>query len=154
MHNRMYVTTVIAMMCMAIFALLPACSLENGEDGEEHGGRERGGEEHGGGEGDEESGTQYTRTQTHDEVRRGMRLVLDYDSGANQFVGMVTNTTSATIKCVRVEVHLSSGIELGPTPRQDVAPGSEIPVALSDEGRSFTTWSAHPGKRMRRWRRR
>ena len=43
------------------------------------------------------------------------------DAAAETFRGEVVNTTSATVTQVRVEIHLSNGVELGPTPRVDQA---------------------------------
>ena len=45
---------------------------------------------------------------------------------------------------MRVEVHLSNGIELGRTEPIDLAPGSKENVKLSVEGQSFDWWKAHP----------
>ena len=133
---------------IALLAIgLAACSQssEAGREGpgehmslSEHG---RGGESGGGGE---ESATQYTRTQVYDETRAGARLVLRYDPATQTFVGMVTNTTNATLSRVRVEVHLSNGVELGPTTPIDLAPGQSIDVSLPAVGHAFTTWGAHP----------
>ena len=141
---------------LAVIALLAigiaACS-QNSESGREGAGGEGPGEhvgsnEHGqggeSGEGGEESATQYTRTQTYDEVRAGARLVLRYDPATQAFVGTVTNTTDATLSRVRVEVHLSNGVELGPTTPMDLAPGQSIDVSLPATGQVFTTWGAHP----------
>ena len=94
--------------------------------------------------GDEESNTQYGVTDTYDESRAGARLVLAYVASANSFLGTVTNTTSSTLPRVRVEVHLSNGIELGPTTPVDLAPGATIDVVLPSSEAQFTTWGAHP----------
>jgi hypothetical protein len=56
----------------------------------------------------------------------------------------VENTTSITLPQVRVEVHLSNGIELGPTTPVDLAPGQKINITLPASSSSFVTWSAHP----------
>ena len=95
-------------------------------------------------EDDEESGVQYALGETFDEIRAGARLVLSYDSTANAFVGTVENTTEATLRRVRVEVHLSNGTELGPTTPVDLAPGQTADVALPATSQPFTSWSAHP----------
>ena len=92
----------------------------------------------------EESGTQFALGDTFDEVRAGARLVLSYDSTANSFTGTVENTTAAKLSRVRVEVHLSNGIELGPTTPVDLDPGQIIDITLEASGEPFTTWSAHP----------
>ena len=78
--------------------------------------------EHGAeGEG-EESRTFLALDQTLDVVRNGGRLIMRYDADANAFVGTVQNITGGTLPRARVEVHLSNGIELGPTPPVDLAP--------------------------------
>ena len=110
---------------------------ESGEHGED--------DEHAEGPGEgEESGTQYALDETYDEVRAGARLVISYDQGGNVFTGTVENTTSNTLKRVRVEVHLSNGIELGPTTPVDLAPGESANVTLEASAQPFETWSAHP----------
>ena len=116
------------------------------ESSESGGGSESG--EHGGGaessESGEESGTQFGPNETFDEVRAGARLVLSYDPDANAFIGTVENTTGAALSRVRVEVHLSNGTELGPTPPIDLAPGQVVDVTLPATKRAFTSWNAHP----------
>ena len=96
------------------------------------------------GEGGEESGTQFTLNDTFDQVRAGARLVLSYDQVANAFKGTVENTTGATLPRVRVEVHLSNGIELGPTTPIDLAPGQVHDIDLPASSQPFKSWSAHP----------
>lgn len=56
----------------------------------------------------------------------------------------VENTTNQTVSGVHVEVHLSNGIELGPTTLNDLAPGQKVNVELSAAGQDFSKWSAHP----------
>ena len=104
------------------------------------------GEEHGPeGQGSEsgESGTQYAISETATEVRAGVRLIISYNSTQQVFSGTVENTTNATVTQVRVEVHLSNGVELGPTPRVDLAPGETKPVELDARGQTFTHYSVH-----------
>ncbi|MCY3947399.1 MAG: hypothetical protein OXF44_14070 [Anaerolineaceae bacterium] len=123
-----------------------------GEGAGEHGGRGRGegAREHGAGAGEggpgpgEESGATYTLDETFDTVRNGVRLVMSWDANAEAFVGVVENVTDATIPAVRVEVHLSNGVELGPTPRADLAPGETRAVELSAAGiTGFDGWTPH-----------
>ena len=90
-----------------------------------------------------ESGTQYELSQTARQSRSGVNLVIGYDAAAQSFTGTVTNTTTAVVSLVRVEVHLSNGIELGPTPSLNLTPAQTSPVALSADGQQFTTWSVH-----------
>jgi len=119
---------------------------QGGEGSGEHGGERSG--EHGGedqhGEEGEESGTEYGLNETFDEVRYGARLILTYDAETNSFVGTVENTTEETLSRVRVEVHLSIGVELGPTNTVDLAPGEKRDVKLTAKSRGFDKWSAHP----------
>lgn len=129
---------------------------EGGEhDGESEHGEGRGEHEHENGEhagegghdeGDEgeESGVYIGRAETWDETRRGARLILTFDPGRNAFAGTAENTTDETLCAVRVEVHLSSGTELGPTPRTDLASGTSTTVELETAGEAFERWTAHP----------
>ena len=96
------------------------------------------------GESDEESKVQLTLADTYDNVRNGAHLILSYDAATNSFKGTVRNTTDAILPQVRVEVHLSNGVELGPTTPVDLAPGAQIPVELVAEGPPFDKWTAHP----------
>ncbi len=77
-------------------------------------------------------------------MRAGARLILAYDAETNTFTGSVQNTTDATLRQVRVEVHLSNGTELGPTTPVDLAPGQVVDITLPATDAPFTTWSAHP----------
>ena len=148
-----------ASTALAAFALLLALAftgcLDGSESGEHDEGSESGehaeGSESGehddgeeSGEDGEESGTQYAPDETFDEVRAGARLVLSYDSASNAFTGTVENTTGDTLRRVRVEVHLSNGIELGPTTPVDLAPGQMTEVTLPATSQPFISWSAHP----------
>ena len=146
----------VALICAVLLIALTACAIGDSESGEhseesesaEHS-RESGesGEHSEGsesGEGGEESGTQFTLDETFDEVRAGARLILVYDSASNAFTGTVENTTGATLNRVRVEVHLSNGIELGPTTPVDLAPGQMADVRLPASSEPFESWSAHP----------
>lgn len=92
----------------------------------------------------EEPGQQYTLTETFDRERAGAHLVLSYDTSLDAFTGSIANTTTTTLSQVRVEVHLSNGVELGPTTPIDLGPGQSAPVSLAANGQSFSTWGAHP----------
>jgi len=107
----------------------PACRNTTGDGGHE-------------GEG-EEPGVRIAIDETYDAVRRGVRLVLTYDSTSSAFVGTVENVIVETVSAVRVEVHLSNGTELGPTERNDLAAGEKIAIKLSAEGQEFDWWKAH-----------
>ncbi len=91
----------------------------------------------------EESGPEIGLDGTHDEIRKGVRLILSFDSEASSFVGTVENVSEKTVPKVRVEVHLSNGTELGLTEPVDLAPGKKIEVKLSAVDQTFTWWKAH-----------
>jgi len=98
--------------------------------------------EHDGDEG-EEAGTRFAIDETYDVVRKGVRLILTYDSVSGAFAGTVENVSDQTVPAVRVEVHLSNGTELGPTPRNNLKPGTRLAVILPTEGQAFEWWKAH-----------
>ena len=93
---------------------------------------------------DEESNVQLGLNEVYNQVRAGARLILAYDAQSNSFKGTVENTTNQTLTRVRVEVHLSNGVELGPTTPVDLRPGSKIRVELKASGGNFDKWTAHP----------
>ncbi|MDE0369193.1 MAG: FxLYD domain-containing protein, partial [bacterium] len=93
--------------------------------------------------GGEENTTQYGLNDTFDQVRAGSRLIMNYDPAANAFIGTVENTTNTTLTNVRIEIHLSNGVELGPTTPIDLAPGEIVDVRLDATTQPFDTWVAH-----------
>ena len=95
-------------------------------------------------ESQEKSGTELALNESYDHVRNGAHLILSYNSQTNSFVGTVCNTVENTLKQVRVEVHLSNGIELGPTTPANLDPGECIDVTLVATSIGFDGWSAHP----------
>ena len=90
-----------------------------------------------------ESGTRWNPTETATETRSGVTLVLSYDATSQRFNGTVTNTTNSTVTNVRVEIHLSNGPELGPTPRVDLVAQGRRPVTLDASGQNFSWYSVH-----------
>ena len=132
--------------------LLSSCSDGHDSESGEHGSSESDdsvGGEHGSSESDEgaegeESGTLLAKGDTYDHTRSGARLILSYDADADAFVGTVENTTDDMLSQTRVEVHLSSGIELGPTTPEDLPAGGISEITLSADGEEFETWKAHP----------
>lgn len=117
---------------------------EPGERGGAH--RERRGE-HGERRGEsgrgEESGKRLGKNEIWNATRNGARLVLGYNAASQSFKGTVQNTASRTLSDVRVEVHLSNGVELGPTTRTHLKPGAKMPVELSAANQKFTWWTTH-----------
>ena len=111
-----------------------------GEGGSEGGGE---GSESGSSGGEEGSGNMLALDETFDTVRAGARLILNYDAASNAFQGSVENTTNSVLTRVRVEVHLSNGVELGPTTPVDLSPGQRTPVTLAATAEPFTGWVPH-----------
>jgi hypothetical protein len=161
-----HIQRILAMYAVMLAILIGGCSSDRGADekqnsdmstatrGEhDHDGAEHGREGYGehDREGDarkskegEESGTQLALNEKYDSVRDGARLILTYDAQSNSFNGTVENTTDETLQRVRVEVHLSNGIELGPTTPVDLGPGEKRDVKLTATSKNFDGWSAHP----------
>jgi len=121
---------------MMLFAVIFfSCNdATNGEQGEGEHGEERG----------EESGIQYALDDTCNEVYNGVRLIMYYDAQNKSFNGSVENTTDKILIQVRVELHLSNGVELGPTTPADLGSGEIRPVILDAANQDFEKWSAHP----------
>ena len=128
-------------------AAAAAAQQAGGESSGEHGPGGESGSEGGGasrGSGSEEaSGATLAPDATFDAVRSGARLILNYDPAGNAFQGTVENTTNNTLAQVRIEVHLSNGMELGPTAPVDMAPGQVMSVNLPSTQEPFTGWVAH-----------
>lgn len=91
----------------------------------------------------EESGKRVRLNETWDATRNGARLILGYHVASRSFQGVVTNTSDQHLSDVRVEVHLSNGVELGPTERADLAPGEKMAVELPADGQTFDWWTTH-----------
>ena len=147
MKVNMQILTITTLIILALISGISCVSSTDEEDGEHEANGEQTGHlpshEEGGSEG-EESGQEFAKDETYDQVRNGARLKLVYDAKTNAFVGTAENTTNQTLSKVRVEVHLSNGIELGPTTLTDLAPDQTINVELSAAGQDFNKWSAHP----------
>ena len=138
----MAVLLAVAAACSSAGEATPADAAANGNTGEpESRDPAREPEED---EGGEESGVELALDETYDRVRNGAHLVLAYDAETNAFSGTVENTTTETLKKVRVEVHLSNGKELGPTSPGDLDPGEEREIVLAADSTDFERWTAHP----------
>ena len=73
----------------------------------------------------------------------GAEGTVSYDFITHAFTGKVENTTTATLRRVRVQVHLSNGITLGPTTPVDLAAGQVVTVTVPASSHPFTHWSAY-----------
>lgn len=122
-------------------------SAEGERSGGEHaeGGEHEGGEHEGEGhdEGDGESGVYISEAETWQSTRDGVALTLAYDPGYAVFSGRLSNQGSERACRVRVEVHLSTGQELGPTDPVDLAPGASTMVELPAGDAAFPEYTAH-----------
>ena len=78
-----------------------------------------------------EEGNRYEPDETCDKIfENGVHRIMYYDAENQSFIGTVENTLQVTLENVRVEVHLSTGEELGPTTPVDLLPGEISDVEL------------------------
>ncbi len=113
--------------------------------GEHGGGSSEGSESGSGGDAAERAGANaLALDETYDVTRNGARLILSYDAASNQFIGTVENTTNAMLTRVRVEIHLSNGVELGPTTPTDLAAGAVLDIVLDAGAQPFDSWTPMP----------
>ena len=149
-YKKPWLTSIIVMSIFALFGVLGIMVLAQSQDaensdegrGESHEGGSEGRDVRGSADG-EEAGGAYALDETYDEVRGGARLILTYDTTNNTFSGTVENTTDDVLQSVRVEVHLSNGVELGPTTPIDLAPGDQADVMMDATNMVFDSWSTH-----------
>ena len=132
------IATLIFAACDQANPVVPAAG-ESGEANHSESGAESGSA---GGE-PGESGTQYALSDTARETRSGVDLTMHFDAGLQAFVGTVVNNSNQTAPLVRVEIHLSNGVELGPTQPADLAAGASRTVQLSAAGQQFSAWDVH-----------
>ncbi|MCY4064282.1 MAG: hypothetical protein OXG53_18065 [Chloroflexi bacterium] len=110
----------------------------------EHGGSGERSEGGSGGDAAERAGANaLALDETYDATRNGARLILSYDAASNQFIGAVSNTTNAILTQVRVEIHLSNSVELGPTTPTDLAAGAVLEIVLDAGAQPFDSWTPH-----------
>ncbi len=95
------------------------------------------------GEHGEESGKMYSKTQTYEQLRGGVKLTMKYNKAVEAFLGIMENVSKNTAEMARVEVHLSNGVELGPTKPGNLKPGAKVKVKLDAKGQKFETWNCH-----------
>lgn len=90
-----------------------------------------------------ESGRRWAPDETATDSREGVNLTISYNASSQRFDGSVTNTNSSAVSDVRVEIHLSNGTELGPTPRVTLQANETKSVTLDASGQNFTWYSVH-----------
>ncbi|MDE2974305.1 MAG: hypothetical protein OXU64_06205 [Gemmatimonadota bacterium] len=90
-----------------------------------------------------EGGKRWDKDEPATVTRSGVKLVIRYHSSDEEFRGTMTNTTSSSVSDARVEIHLSNGKELGPTPRTTLAGDESKDVTLDAAGQRFSWFSVH-----------
>lgn len=110
----------------------------SGEAGESHSGE---GPESGE-EGMSTGAMTLAKNETYDVTKNGARLVLKYNRSKKGFEGTLQNVGNQVLTRARVEIHLNSGTELGPTTPVDLAVGETINLSLPTS-ESFNTWVTH-----------
>ena len=90
----------------------------------------------------EESRFNLGKNDHYNQVSNGVLLRLAYDSHTNSFQGFVENTSAQDLRRIRVEVHLDSGVDLGPTYAVDLEPGERHNVAIAATFATFHGWTA------------
>ncbi|MYF91344.1 MAG: hypothetical protein F4184_04195 [Gemmatimonadetes bacterium] len=138
--NRIFGTLAV-IFCVAIVGCSSEAPTEEALSASRANPAREGGEN--GGETGEESGTALSLNETYDTTRNGVRLVMAYNAEDNSFNGTVENITDETLREVRVEVHLSNGVELGPTTPVDLGPAVKREVRLETTSENFDAWIPH-----------
>ncbi len=128
----------LAAMIFVMTFVISACSSDAGI------GRKHEGERPTSSQGEmEETGNELSLDESFDKVSYGARLSMSFNPKTNTFDGVVENTTNEPLQRVRVEVHLSNGLELGPSTPEVLAPGEKRKVSFSASNKSFNGWTAH-----------
>lgn len=91
----------------------------------------------------EEDGSRLRKTEVYNVTKRGVELVLKYNKRTNAFQGYMKNITRKVIKRARVEIHLSNGIELGPTKPVNLGTNERRSLSIKASHKAFKTWNAH-----------
>ena len=91
----------------------------------------------------EEDGKQLAIYEQYNVTKHGIQIELAYDRPSNSFVGFMKNVSDKTIEKARVEIHLSNGIELGPTKPVILEPGMNLDLKIKATEEDFTGWIAH-----------
>ena len=125
--SKSFAKTVLSIFLLQVIFLSTSCGQKEHRHGEEG----------------EESGKKFIKSEVCKEVKKGTKLHLEYDESASAFLGTIENVSTKVIKKVRVEVHLSNGIELGPTKKVDLVPGEKVDIKLSAKDQLFEWWTTH-----------
>ena len=112
-------------------------SGEHGAGGEGSGGEGPEGGSEGGGESGDEASPPIPITERYMDEIGGQAFDFGYDAATGLFRGTVENTSAALVCDSRTEVHLGTAmgvVELGPTIREDLAPGAVLYVVMYQDG--------------------
>jgi hypothetical protein len=82
----------------------------------------------------------YGLDEIHDQIYDGVRLILAYHRASFSFIGSIENVTDNAIKKVRVKVHLSTGVKLGPTEPKDLDQGEKSGIKIEATGYVIEWW--------------
>ena len=93
---------------------------------------------------DNETDRALNPNETYNINLAGVKIILDYDPADNSFKGYIENTTQNIINRVRVGIHLSNDVELGPTLAANLMPGERKDIRLSAKNFVFDCWIVHP----------
>ena len=88
-------------------------------------------------------GVKIAHGESYDRDQDGIRLILTHDPKYNTFIGFVENLTNDTLNGVRIELHLSNGVVLGPTSPVDLVPGERKDINISAKNYIFENWTVH-----------
>ena len=83
------------------------------------------------------------KNETYDVSKNGGRLVLSYDEASKSFKGYIKNTSGKTLSRARVEIHLSNGVELGPTRPVNIGAYGYKAITIPTAGNVFSSWVTH-----------
>lgn len=85
--------------------------------------------------------THYNRTDVYDMVIDGAHIILAYESSIRTFQGTITNESGGVLNNVSIEIHLSSGITIGPFAPKVIDIDETLNFSLFTSDDSFTTWA-------------
>ena len=91
----------------------------------------------------EEGGADYKINEIYNVTKKGIQLLLKYNKTTNEFKGFIQNKTSKSIERARVEIHLSNGIELGPTIPMTLKSRQKKEIIIKATEKGFSSWSTH-----------
>lgn len=84
------------------------------------------------------------KTDVYDDTINGVHVIFKYMGDDDKyFFGSRMNLTDETIEGFQIGVHLSNGMDLGPTPVGDLLPGQEGSMMIDAEVAEWEKWAAN-----------